>query len=121
MNREFRLTHTVRYDECNCDGALLPRPEQPFPAFPDRLPVATSTVVRFSEIDLMQHMNNASAVEMLDNASWDALARNKITPAMARFTIRDYDIEYADSPRFGEHLEVQSWFEPLPIAGQEFN
>ena len=24
MNREFYLTHTVRYDECNCDGVLTP-------------------------------------------------------------------------------------------------
>lgn len=103
------------------DGALPPQPEQPFPAFPGHLPITTSELVQFSEIDLMQHLNNASAVEMLDNASWEALARSEITPALARFTIRDYDIEYADSPRFGEHLEVRSWFEPLPTAGQEFN
>ncbi len=24
MNRQFCLTHTVRYDECNCDGLLTP-------------------------------------------------------------------------------------------------
>src|SRR5258708_38772293 len=24
MKREFSLTHTVRYDECNCDGLLTP-------------------------------------------------------------------------------------------------
>src|SRR5438270_179029 len=24
MNRQFCLTHTVRYDECNCDGVLTP-------------------------------------------------------------------------------------------------
>lgn len=24
MNRQFSLTHTVRYDECNCDGFLTP-------------------------------------------------------------------------------------------------
>ena len=24
MNRQFCLTHTVRYDECNCDGTLTP-------------------------------------------------------------------------------------------------
>ena len=102
------------------DGALLPQPEQPFPSFPARLPGTASAVVQFSEIDLMQHLNNASAVEMLDNAGWEALARSEITPTIAMFTIRHYDIEYADSPRFGEHLEVQSWFEPFPTAGQEF-
>ena len=76
-------------------------------------------MVQFSEIDLMQHLNNASAVELLDNAGWEALTRSAITPAGARFTIRHYDIEYVDSPRFGEHLEIQSWFEPFPTAGQE--
>src|SRR5262245_28649958 len=24
MNRQFCMTHTVRYDECNCDGFLTP-------------------------------------------------------------------------------------------------
>src|SRR5437660_9118000 len=24
MNRQFCLIHTVRYDECNCDGVLTP-------------------------------------------------------------------------------------------------
>jgi hypothetical protein len=57
---------------------------------------------------------------MLDNASWEALAASEITPSGASFTIRHYDIEYGDSPRFGEHLEVQNWFEPYPTAGQEF-
>src|SRR5207253_8236749 len=101
-------------------GALAPQPEQPFPDFPEGSPVTTSAVVQFSEIDLMQHLNNASAVEMLDNAGWEALARSGITPAGARFTIRQYDIEYADSPLFGERLEVESWFEPFPTARQEF-
>ena len=102
------------------DGVLSPQPERPFPAFPERLPATTSAVVQFSEIDLMQHLNNASAVEMLDNAAWEVLARREITPARASFTIRHYDIEYADSPRFSEHLEIQTWFEPFPTAGQEF-
>ncbi len=101
------------------DGVLSPQPEQPFPAAPLRLPVTTSAMVQFSEIDLMQHLNNASAVELLDNAGWEALTRSAITPAGAKFSIRHYDIEYVDSPRFGEHLEIQSWFEPFPTAGQE--
>ena len=102
------------------DGVLLPQPEQPFPAFPEHPPITTSAIVQFSEIDLMHHLNNASAVEMLDNAAWETLSGSEITPAGARFTIRHYDIEYADSPRFGEHLQIESWFEPFPIPGQEF-
>src|SRR5436190_10808392 len=102
------------------DGVLSPQSEQPFPAFPEGLPVTTLAVVQFSEIDLMQHLNNASVVEILDNAGWEALASIEITPANARFTIHDYDIEYADSPRFGELLEIQNWFEPFPTPGNEF-
>ena len=101
------------------DGVLPPQPEQPFPAAPLRPPITTPALVQFSEIDLMQHLNNASAVELLDNAAWEALARSSITPARAKFSIRHYDIEYIESPRFGEHLEIQSWFEPFPTAGQE--
>jgi len=102
------------------DGVIAPPPDQPFPVFHEYQPVTTLAVVKFSEIDLMQHLNNASVVEILDNAGWEALLSNEITPAKARFTIRDYDIEYGDSPRFGEELEIQNWFEPLPTPGQEF-
>ncbi len=102
------------------DGVLSPPPDQPFPGFPEHNPITTTTTVKFSEIDLMQHLNNASLVEILDNAGWEALARSEITPANTRFTILNYDIEYGDSPRFGEQLEIQNWFEPFPTPGQEF-
>jgi acyl-CoA thioesterase FadM len=102
------------------DGVLSPPPDQPFPAFPEHLPITTSAVVKFSEIDLMQHLNNASVVEILDNAGWEALASSEITPGSARFTIHDYNIEYSYSPLFGEQLEIQNWFEPMPTPGQEF-
>ena len=103
------------------DGVIAPKPEPPFPTFPDSPPVKTSAVVQFSEIDLMQHLNNASAVEMLDNAGWEVLATTEITPATASFKIRHYDIEYNDSPRFGERLEIENWFEPYPTQGGEFS
>ncbi|MGZ3630667.1 MAG: hypothetical protein ACXVDN_23805, partial [Ktedonobacteraceae bacterium] len=91
-----------------------------FPVFPEHQPVTTLAAVKFSEIDLMQHLNNASVVEILDNAGWEALASSQISPANARFTIFDYDIEYSDSPRFGEELEILNWFEPFPTPGHEF-
>ena len=102
------------------EGVLSPPPDQPFPVFPEYPPITTSAVVKFSEIDLMQHLNNASVVEIFDNAGWEALASSEITPARARFTIHHYDIEYSDSPRFGEQLEIQNWFEPFPTPGHEF-
>jgi len=102
------------------DGVLAPQPDQLFPDFPEHQPVTTLAAVKFCDIDLMQHLNNASVVEILDNAGWEALASSEITPAMARFTIHHYDIEYGDSPRFGEQLEIQNWFEPFPTPGHEF-
>jgi len=102
------------------DGVLSPPPDQSFPAFPESIPIITSALVKFSEIDLMSHLNNASVVEILDNAGWEALANRDITPTSAKFTIRDYDIEYVDSPRFGESLEIENWFEPFPTPGHEF-
>lgn len=102
------------------DEAQTPPAIPPFSALPEQKPMTTSTTVRFSAIDLVQHLNNASAVEILDNAAWESLARNEITPDQAKLTPLTYDIEYVDSPRFGEQLELQTWFEPFPTPDQEF-
>jgi acyl-CoA thioesterase FadM len=102
------------------DGPQPQQPEAPFPTLPESTPETTTAVVRFSEIDQMRHLNNASAAELLDNAAWAAYAKRGITPDTAKFTALHYDIEYIDSPRFGDNLTIQSWLEPLPSAGQEF-
>jgi acyl-CoA thioesterase FadM len=102
------------------DETLAPQPEQAFPPVPSREPAQFHTLVRFSDIDLARHLNNACAVEMLDNAAWDAALRAGVTPDSASFAPLQYDIEYVDSPRFGDELLLQSWFEPFPTAGQEF-
>jgi len=103
------------------DGSPSQQSETPFPAFPENEPRTTAAVVRFSDIDPMQHLNNASAVEMLDNAAWEVYAKAEIMPPTARIDALSYEIEYVDSPRFGEALEIQSWFLPFPSAGQEFS
>jgi len=101
------------------DGPLPQQPEAPLPAFPESISATTSAVVRFSDIDPMRHLNNASAVEMLDNAAWEGYVQGGITPDTAHFDILHYDIEYLDSPLFSEKLAIQSWLEPFPAAGQE--
>lgn len=103
------------------DGALPPQAEAPFPTFPESTPELTHTNVRFSHVDLMRHMNNAAAVEILDNAGWDAYARGGLTPDTAQLDILHYDIEYRDSPLFGEQLEISTWLEPFPKPGEEFS
>jgi acyl-CoA thioesterase FadM len=103
------------------DGSLPPPAEIPFPPLPEQAPATTSARVRFSDLDLMLHLNNAATVEILDNAAWEVLVGNDITPATHSFQPLTYDIEYAESPRFGEHLEIQSWLSPLPAEGQPFS
>ncbi len=101
------------------DESLPPQPDEPFPSAPEAEPETTSSMVRFSDVDLMQHLNNASAVEMLDDVAWEAYACAGIAPDVAKFDPLHYDIEYVDSPRFGDELTIQSWLDPLPTAGQE--
>jgi acyl-CoA thioesterase FadM len=102
------------------DGPQPQRAEAPFPISPESTPETTTAVVRFSAIDQMRHLNNASAVEILDNAAWEVYARSGITPDTTKFTALHYDIEYIDSPRFGDNLTIQNWLEILPANGQEF-
>jgi acyl-CoA thioesterase FadM len=103
------------------DGPVAPQPEVPFPSLPESNPAIAPAVVRFSDVDLARHLNNAATVEMLDDAGWDVYAQGGITPDMAKLEILSYDIDYRDSPRFGETLEIQSWLEPLPERGQQFS
>ncbi len=103
------------------DGPQPQQAEPPFPTFPTTTPETTTAQVRFSDIDPMHHLNNAATVEMLDNASWEAHRKHGITPDTTHLVALSYDIEYIESPRFGEHLTIQSWFDPFPVAGQEFS
>ncbi len=101
------------------DGSLPHQPEAPLPALPETTPETTEAVIQFSDIDSMRHLNNAAAVEMLDNASWQAYAKSGISPDTTTLDVLSYDLEYVNSPRFGDRLAIQSWLEPLSEAGQE--
>lgn len=102
------------------DEPLAPQPEVPLPPLPAQPAETFTTSVHFSAIDLASHLNNAAAVEMLDDAGWDACARAGLTPDTIRLDPLYYDIEYGDSPRFGETLTIQSWLDPIPANGQSF-
>jgi acyl-CoA thioesterase FadM len=69
----------------------------------------------------VMHMNNATIVEKLDNAAWEAYATEEITIATARMDPLYYDIEYTGSPLLGDRLEIQTWFSPSPAPGHEFS
>jgi acyl-CoA thioesterase FadM len=102
------------------DGSQPLQADPPFPPVPEALPATMTTTVRFSDIDLAEHLNNASAVELLDNATWEACAAGGLLPGPTVCDILSYDIAYLDSPRFGEGLTVQTWLEPFPLPGQAF-
>jgi len=103
------------------DGPLPQQPEAPWSAFPQSRPHCVEYPVRSSDIDIMKHMNNAAYVEALDNAVWEAYKEAGILPDAAAINALEYDIEYAESARFGERLEIQSWFDPFPSEGKEFS
>ncbi len=101
------------------DGPLPPQAETSRVIFPESRPESTHCTVRFSDIDSMKHMNNAAYVEALDNAAWEAYGKVGITPDAVTIHAREYDIEYVESALFGEQVEIQSWIDPFPSAGQE--
>jgi acyl-CoA thioesterase FadM len=101
------------------DGPLPPQPEAAWPVFPESRPERSMYSVRFLDIDPMQHMNNAAYAVALDNAAWDAYAKAGVTPDALAMHVLMYDIEYAESARFGDQLEVSTWLDTLPVAGQE--
>ena len=98
------------------DGPVPPQPEAPWPAFPDTPPDRSRYSVRFSDTDPMQHMNNAAYAVALDNAAWDAYAKTGLTPDAVTVQVLEYDVEYAESARLGEELEIATWLDPLPIV-----
>lgn len=94
------------------------REEADWPTFPTREPFKTRAKVRFSDIDIVGHMNNAAYVELLDNAAWEIVGQlpsgNDHLPAPL-----SYDIEYLAGATFGEEVEVYTWLEAVPSEPQQ--
>lgn len=104
------------------DGPL-PMPEEvPWPAFPERPAFKVKTPVRFSDLDVLEHMNNAAYVKLLDDAAWEAFASLEILPDTrdGRLLPLHYDIEYLESAKAGDELEVDSWFQPVSGEAAQF-
>ncbi len=93
-----------------------PQEEAAWPGYPERPAISTTAAVRFSDLDVMQHMNNAAYVELLDNAGWESFKQLDITPdnAQGNPVPLHYDIEYLTSAKAGDLLKVNTWFSPLP-------
>lgn len=94
------------------DG-VPPMVEDPaWTTLPNREPAIIRQKVRFTDLDILAHMNNAAYVDLLDNAGWEA--QSEIEPGSGRLLPLHYDIEYRESARLGQELEVQTWIEALP-------
>jgi YbgC/YbaW family acyl-CoA thioester hydrolase len=85
----------------------------PAPPSPTRMPYA----VRYTDLDFLMHVNNATYLDVLTHAGLDALARvdwslDRLVAAGAVPLCVRTDIEYLDMARFGDPLEVETWLTP---------
>jgi YbgC/YbaW family acyl-CoA thioester hydrolase len=77
--------------------------------------------VRAHELDALGHVNNATYLDLagqamldaLEEAGWslDRLATQRVVPVLA-----EADLEYLDAARYGEELEIATWFTPVSGA-----
>jgi acyl-CoA thioester hydrolase len=88
---------------------------------PPRGAARTVHRVRIHELDGLGHMNNAAYLDVasqamldaLDAAGWplDRLLAKAVVPVLA-----EADIEYLDAARYGDRLEIATWFSPATGA-----
>ena len=104
------------------DGPQAQLVDPPFPLFPNDPPFISTFSVRFSELDLFAHMNNAAYVAMLDDAGWEALSQHGFIPTRgpSSLLLLSYDIDYLDSAVLRDKLEIHTWFQPNPRESSEF-
>ena len=80
-------------------------------------PACTPHRVQLHELDSLRHVNNAAYLDIaaqalfnvLEGVGWtlDRLLGSGTVPVLTWG-----DLEYLDAARYGEHLEVQTWFSP---------
>ncbi len=95
------------------DGPAPMAYDPDWPGWPDCPAAISRQKVRFSDLDILAHMNNAAYVDLLDNAGWETQAEDAL-PTSGQLMPLHYDIEYLESAQLGQDLEVQTWLEPLP-------
>ena len=95
--------------------APLPPPNAPCPVHR----------VRFAELDALGHMNNATYLDVLVQATLDVFAehgwsldRLVIDDAIPR--VARADIEYLDAAQYGDKLEIPTWFTAGPEGLEVF-
>ncbi len=104
------------------DGPVAMPEETPWPPLPPTPPFITTAPVRFSDLDILAHVNNAAYVRLMDDAAWEAFAAKDLLPDSGRgYPVPQfYDIEYLESARAGDSLEIQSWLQSAPAEAENY-
>jgi acyl-CoA thioester hydrolase len=82
---------------------------------PPAAPALARHRVRVSEVDSVGHVNNAVYLDLLAQATLDALAEvgwplDRMLAAGAVPVLASGDLEYLDGARYGEELTLRTWF-----------
>ncbi len=106
------------HDYWEWDHLLEPQDEPPLPPKPTYPGYSTHAEVKFSHIDILSHMNNAAYVELLDDEGWQILDVCGVQPGSeaGHPVPLSYDIEYLQSAKFADPVNVVSWFRQLEPA-----
>jgi len=100
------------------EGPITPRAAWSVPPAPPA-PARATYPVRYTDLDSLMHVNNATYLDVFFHAALDALASvgwslDALVAAGAVPLCIAGDVEYLDMARFGDRLAVTTWFTPEP-------
>jgi YbgC/YbaW family acyl-CoA thioester hydrolase len=98
------------------DAPVTPRAAWSAPPAPPA-PARATYPVRYTDLDSLMHVNNATYLDVFFHAALDALASvgwslDVLVAAGAVPLCVAGDVEYLDAARFGDGLAVTTWFTP---------
>jgi acyl-CoA thioester hydrolase len=89
-----------------------PRPAPPVAGVPERTHRSRRRV-ELADLDSVAHVNNAEYAGFVEQGLWDALAAAgwplTPSPGAAHARLQRFDLEYLESARYGDWLDVASW------------
>jgi acyl-CoA thioester hydrolase len=82
-------------------------------------PALAAHRVRLSEVDTFGHVNNAVYLDIAAQAMWDTLEAagwplDRLVADGGVPLLAGADLEYLEGARYGDHLEIATWFTPAP-------
>ena len=97
--------------------AAAARPPWQAPA-PPAAPARSHHAVRFTDLDALAHVNNATYLDVLAEGVWAAWtplgwAVDRFRQAGLAPTIASGDVEYLEPARYGDTLQAATWFQTV--------